>query len=978
MLNFYNIKMKKLLFLVFKFLVCFELLLLLSCNEDIQNNGSKDIVSIIMKADAFENGDICQTTRTVLSPVENGTKFQWQVGDIAGVYSSGRGLTNFYIDDKSISEDGTSAIFNGSGFSLFPNTLYYGFYPYLPQSTDKTQISIHYNGQNMLKNGDFHSLGKYDYMWSRGETDDNGNVSFNFSHIGSVIEMNLEAPVSANYSQVRIEVESSNDSVCVIKSGLVNLTSDSPKIFCANTTKADTIFRINLNDSEGIFVEKDSILKVYMMMAPQDLSSKNIIIRLIDDNNNWFTASTVGKNMKEGKTYHYYVGKNSSHGGFTGKGVGLPDDYVYKKMGTFVHPTNKGYEDLLVQAGDIYAVGYFGLRKINFSNENSPELIKENVSIVDNYSRARSIQMNNEYLYVNVRQNTWGANEKYKPQIRYTFEDIFEEFTEERLTNNSLLNKFFKEFNTNRDISRIYSVVVYKAYERNDGYRNAIVLRLNGENDIVLLGKTYSTKQEAIEALCNDYTNNNGDYCKVNWDVIEDSSNDINNVAFYYIKGAKLSKSPKTSFDNYACPSPNQGMYCAKFSTGDISTISQITLRYSIKEIDTGWFSFWINVPHEFSSTIKCPLTYNGDICYDRVNLMPLNNGYSISLKDGRTSSNTFNYGEWYNIKVHISNKGSKLYFRTAECSSWSLIESNEISSRMFNVVSIGLSTIEKNADLYIDDFYFNETDIDEVSYVNGKVYILDKNNLSIKNRLNLDYRVTDLAIANDIMIVSGLYNIKFYDITNPIVPTHIYTYQPSFERDMQGITTYTVNGRVYALVCCYSTGFMIWDITNKENIRLVCDEDFSDVVYNGLSIKGKLNTFNAVVDYPFAYLTISPTPSYISSFKNGAGILRLNILNLSNIEKQMYLLPDSTVSSNIKGDPTPTTIAKYGNTIFINNRDYGISVFDVVNNMPIYRENIKIGNSVYPIVISPDGRMFVADDANSAGDKNLYLLRIE
>lgn len=158
----------------------------------------------------------------------------------------------------------------------------------------------------------------------------------------------------------------------------------------------------------------------------------------------------------------------------------------------------------------------------------------------------------------------------------------------------------------------------------------------------------------------------------------------------------------------------------------------------------------------------------------------------------------------------------------------------------------------------------------------------------------------------------------------------------------------------------------------------MVCDEDFSDVLYKGLSVKGKINTFNSLVDYPFAYLTVSPTPSYVSSFKNVAGILRLNLLNLSNIEKQLYLLPDTTVSSNIKGDPTPTTIAKYGNTIFINNRDYGISVFDVVNNVPIYRDNIKIGNSIYPIVISPDGRMFVADDANSDGDKNLYLFRIE
>lgn len=174
--------------------------------------------------------------------------------------------------------------------------------------------------------------------------------------------------------------------------------------------------------------------------------------------------------------------------------------------------------------------------------------------------------------------------------------------------------------------------------------------------------------------------------------------------------------------------------------------------------------------------------------------------------------------------------------------------------------------------------FYFDETDVDKVSYVNGKVFIISKSDLSIKNKINLDYRPTGLALANDVLVVSGLYNVKFYDVSHPNKPKHLYTYQPSFERDMQGVTTFNFAGHTYAFVCCYSTGFLIWDITDKTNIHKVSDEDFSDVIYNGSSIKSKLNCFSCVVDYPYAYLTISSTPYYVPTHKNAAGVLTLNI----------------------------------------------------------------------------------------------------
>ena len=529
-----------------------------------------------------------------------------------------------------------------------------------------------------------------------------------------------------------------------------------------------------------------------------------------------------------------------------------------------------------------------------------------------------------------------------------------------------------------RDVTRINSATIFKAYKRTDGYRNAIVVRVNGEKDIMFLGKTYTTRESAINALENKYTSPDGDYCEVNWNAIGEGANDLKNLKFYFVKKAELSKSLNTSFDTEGNPSPNQGFHSGRFRTSNISKTDQVTIRNSIAQTSEGWFSFWLNVPKAFSKIIKCPLTYNGTICLSRFNIFPTSEGYKIGLGNIATHDCKFKLNTWYNIKVHLTPNGSELYYRGAECTNWETLDKTTSSAKSFDIVSIGISTDQPNAEVLIDDFCFDETDIDKVSYVNGKVFIISKSDLSIKNKINLDYRATGLALANDVLVVSGLYNVKFYDVSHPNKPKHLYTYQPSFERDMQGVTTFNFAGHTYAFVCCYSTGFLIWDITDKTNIHKVSDEDFSDVIYNGSSIKTKLNCFSCVVDYPYAYLTISSTPYYVPTHKNAAGVLTLNISDFSNVSKELTFIPSSDITDNTSGDPSPTRIARYGNTLYLNNRDKGIAIFDLINKKPVYRETYKVGNSINPISIAPDGRMFVGDDSSMGGQKNLYLIRIE
>ena len=203
-----------------------------SCQDEL-NNFSLDetnTASIKMSAPNFISADSV-STRTILTPTDNGTAFSWKVGDVVAVYSSSKGMTNFYIDNESISEDGISADFNGSGFKLLENSTYYAFYPYSSsiQSLDKTAIPVSYLGQNMKSNGDFSSLGDFDYMYAKGITNNNGTVALSFQHLGCVVEYKLKVPKSSQYTQVRFELKSNAEKM-LLHDGVVNITDETPYI----------------------------------------------------------------------------------------------------------------------------------------------------------------------------------------------------------------------------------------------------------------------------------------------------------------------------------------------------------------------------------------------------------------------------------------------------------------------------------------------------------------------------------------------------------------------------------------------------------------------------------------------------------------------------------------------------------------------------------------------------------------------------
>lgn len=1083
--------MKRYIWSLFFLASCF---LSVSCVDEELFKQNESICGITIDVEDFKNES--NGTRSLLIPGEHGTSFEWENNDIVAVYSASNGMINFFIDEASISEDKSTANFYGSGFSLSPTSTYYAFYPYgSGQSLDKSAIPVNYNYQKQYSNGDFRDLGDFDYMCASGVSDENGHVGFTFNHLGCVVEYKIVIPKTAVYNKIRLEVKS--DDISLIKKGIVNLTESDPKIIQNEDGRKDSILSVILNGTKGLKFVQDSIMTVYMMMAPQDLSGARLTIRLVDIDQNWYSASVNGKNMRAGYTYHYTISK-SGDGGFTGSGSGLPDDeeLVLEKISTFTPPLLNYLEDFAYEDNILYAVGNNGILKVDYNNGSVPYLLASN-DITNTGERGRGICINGDYLYVSMRQNTGGLDETKKPDIRLNFESNISKFTTTNtnadICNNEMLNKFFKRlYLHSKDPSLFNIVYIYKAAKVDEGYKNSILLSNGSGSSLSLCSYTYSTREEALSSLQSLYTSNADDYCQVDWSIVPEGKNIFRSVAFdtneiindigitnnilcnmffqelriisknpsifnriylykaYYTGGvyrnsisfsdgagtnlsfvgasysteeealAALTEEYTTlsgdyckvdwsvltescniirdlsinihlgEFDKYVAnggvsisetgsPCPNTGVFSARLtSENDVQGDDFAILSKALdKSSHNAEMSLWINAQNIGNSEIYLPLLQTAKEEEFSIVIIPKGSEYTIGIaeKNGAdrhiiASSNTaFEIGGWYNLKIVINSTVASLYWRGSECGEWNnFLEADLPQSNEYSSLLLGMRTLSSGVEILVDDYYYHPTDIDQVSYINGKLVVVNKSNLEVLTEYNLDLKGTDIYIYNNHLILNCLRGFNIYDISNPVKPILKFSHRDYDYTEYQGADFFTIAGRDYMAVSNYTRGLSIWDITEMSNPTCVAKKTFEGLTAeDGTPLQGTGYSFDVKVDYPYVYSTWANNTPYMNTAYWHIGLLTYDITNFSNITMKLTEIPPSDrYSISTDGDKRPTRIAKLGGRLILNNSNKGISVFNANDASSIYYEGTFGTNedaSTNPVYVTTDGKIFVGDN---------------
>ena len=664
-------------------------------------------------------------------------------------------------------------------------------------------------------------------------------------------------------------------------------------------------------------------------------------------------------------------------------GEALYENFNYVKIGTYTHPSAQPYYDFYIEGKTLWAVTKSGIRKLDWSDPSNLVLLKENEPFISNTNlQGRSIACKGKNLYVGYRVS-YSNYVLDDAQITERFETKLTDVQStinNNLSNNATINAFFQELSvTSRDLGKMHQIFLFKAYKRSAAsYGNVICFKVSGESDFLMFSKNYPTREEALAALQDEYTNAAGDYCKVNWSALPEGNNSYSKVNFNFVAESYYAHTANADYtiSDVCCPNSGNksGLFSVKTINGDSAIINhKLTSTTKFAEV-----SFWIRIDQTFNGEVRIPLFKDGkgsDIY--RLNVVSSGNSFVLDM-DNSAGFKSFSNGVWYNIKATYHNGKKELYYRQKECSDWILLNSNTSSLADVSNVTIGIAATNADASIYFDDFRYSSCDIDGVSYDKGKITIIDKNTLEVKHTIHVEYPVTGMAVHGNRLVVSGLNGVNVYNIADAENPELVYSYRPASFRDIQEMKIYEHDGHVYAFICKYTCGVLILDITDLNNVFIAKEEEFSNWKYKNYS--KAVYCYDVVIDWPYAYSTLAPLPAYSSNIPEACGVWVWDLTDLNNITRTMYMIEPSEITTNKNGDVAPTHIARYGNTLYLNNRDKGLAVFDIKSKGVVeYKGLVQFENetSVNCISITDDGYLFLGDDNTNGSCRNINVWKI-
>jgi len=222
-----------------------------------------------MKGVSFTASDfvIDEVSRTSIEITDQAAVFTWVATDTIGIFpDTDASQARFSM----ISGAGTkTATFDGGGWALKSESKYAAYYPYIPNVyLNKTSVPVDYKGQIQKSNTTRH-LGDYDFMAASAVVPTDGEVSFNFKHLNSLVQLKLTLPKAAAYHSITLKSEQKLFPV----QGKYDLMADEVKI--VPTAYLDSLV-LGL-DEVATTVDGQEVI-AYMMMAPADLSNHEIAV----------------------------------------------------------------------------------------------------------------------------------------------------------------------------------------------------------------------------------------------------------------------------------------------------------------------------------------------------------------------------------------------------------------------------------------------------------------------------------------------------------------------------------------------------------------------------------------------------------------------------------------------------------------------------------------------------------------------------
>lgn len=271
------------------FLCCAVLFNSCSTDSSEESSSGSDVQELVFTAPDFK---YVSENRTSLVSTVDGAEFKWSEGDTVGIFPNSGNQVAFSMKSGAGTK---TASFDGGGWSLKSTSTYAAYYPlrgdfYL----DKRAIPLDYTGQTQTGNASTSHLGAYDYMGAIAKTPANGKVTFEFQHLGALVQLNIPLEKACDLTSMVLHTDESS----FVTKGSLNLSSSSLKVKATERSEDYTISLENMS-----FSATDQTAIVSFMLSPVNLSGKEIDVILSCANRTSLKYVFAGENFEAGLAY---------------------------------------------------------------------------------------------------------------------------------------------------------------------------------------------------------------------------------------------------------------------------------------------------------------------------------------------------------------------------------------------------------------------------------------------------------------------------------------------------------------------------------------------------------------------------------------------------------------------------------------------------------------------------------------------------
>ena len=248
----------------------------MGCSVDVLNVEQDDSLKIVFEATPFLDGDSNLDTRTSVIPNESYSSYQfiWSAKDTVGIYPDAGSQVYFTMENGA---GASSATFDGGAWTCKEGHVYRSYFPFIGNIyLDKTKIPVSFIGQKQVGNDNSDHFQKYDYMYAPVAPKENGSLNFSYHHLITGVLPWVELP-AGHYTGLTLSL----DEALFVTEGKYDLTAESPTII---GTKYSDSMSIELD----VTFDSPDILKVYVPLAPMDMSGKTLTVTITDEDGEEF------------------------------------------------------------------------------------------------------------------------------------------------------------------------------------------------------------------------------------------------------------------------------------------------------------------------------------------------------------------------------------------------------------------------------------------------------------------------------------------------------------------------------------------------------------------------------------------------------------------------------------------------------------------------------------------------------------------